>query len=173
MAGAANATIYIDTNFVLDWLTHNHTRSDSHDVAGLITAICTDKIKAVTSVITKIEVLACKTDPTMWRAWERFQARRNVQVTPVTNSIADTAMEIRDYYQRIRDADPSQKKPPGVPDCIHVATAIVLKCDEMISFDRGGMDPKSLSPLELNGTVAGKWPLKIQRPIAATRALHV
>jgi len=173
MAGT-NSTIYLDTCFVLDWLTHNQNRPDSYDVGGIIGAINDNKLNAVTSVITKLEVLQCKTSPTMWDAWQRFQSRKNVQMVPFTERASDIAMRIRDYYQKLRDADSIvNKKPPETPDCIHIATAILMNVDRMVTFDKGGLSPQHLSPIELSGVVAGRWPLEIQKPKSALLMLNV
>ena len=80
MAGASSQLIYLDTCFIIDWLSRNQARADSHDVGGLIAALCKGSLRGITSVITKLEVLECKTDPTMWQAWLRLQAQKNVQV---------------------------------------------------------------------------------------------
>lgn len=65
------------------------------------------------------------------------------------------------------------KKPPSVPDSIHIATAIICGVDVMFSSDAGKKDPKTLSPLELNGTIADKWNIRIERPKSNQSALLV
>ncbi|WP_083861501.1 type II toxin-antitoxin system VapC family toxin [Microvirga lotononidis] len=173
MAGQNKPKIYLDTCFVLDWLTGNQGRGDAHDVGGIISELCSDRFIGVTSVITKLEVLECKNDPTMWAVWQRLQARSNFQVLPVLDRIGDCAYKIRNFYQAQKDAGAITKKAPQVPDTIHIATAIHAGCDYMVTSDAGRMDSKHLSPLELNGMVANLWPLRIERPRAVQTALNI
>lgn len=163
MAGTDRKLVYLDTNVILDWVGRSQDREGATDVGGLIRAICTNQMNAVLSQVTRLEILECKNDPTMWKAWLLLQGRKNVDVRGVTLAVMNCAYEIRNHYQALREADPSLKRAPSVPDSLHVATAIVAGATEMFTFDNGKRDTKSVSPLEMGPIVAGKYRLKISR----------
>ena len=169
MAGAEKKTVYCDTNVVLDWIGRNDARPESTAAAGLLREILDKKLTCVISSITRLEVLECKNSSDAWRVWNNLQSLRNVHIQSLTNRVLDISYEMRNFYQSLRDSDPSLKKPPLIPDAIHIATAIYCEVNEMFSFDSGKMDkgPRSdrhLSPLELSGRIANKWTLDIKKP---------
>jgi hypothetical protein len=45
MAGNTNKKIYLDTCFIIDWLTLNQSSPDSMEIGGVINAILGNKIK--------------------------------------------------------------------------------------------------------------------------------
>jgi len=163
MTGTSRERVYLDTNVILDWVARRSDSKGSTGVGGLIGAICSNGLDAVVSDIARLEVMECKADPTMWRAWTSLRARRNVQVAGCTRAVMDRAAEIRNHYQAVKDADPSAKRAPSTPDAIHVATALIFDCQTMYSFDEG-RKAKDLSPLDMSPLVMGKYPLKIIRP---------
>ena len=171
MNGASKEIIYLDANILLDWVGRAVARPG---VAGIIQVILDDKIVAITSAISRLEVLECKNDPHMWKAWQAFRAGKNVQVLAVTSKVIDIAHEIRNHYAALRLADEKQKRTCTPPDAIHVATAIYANCNRMLTFDRGDKDKnKIVSPLDMDGRVAGKWPLNITEPDPNLQALDV
>lgn len=163
MTGISRERVYLDTNVILDWVARRSDPRSATGVGGLIGAICSNALDAVVSDITRLEVMECKAEPTMWRAWTSLRARRNVQVAGCTRAVMDRAAEIRNYYQAIKDADANAKRAPSAPDAIHVATALIFDCQTMYSFDEG-RKAKDFSPLDMNPLVMGKYPLKIIRP---------
>lgn len=162
---------YLDTNVFLKWLNGEDSRGYSTD-AGLIELILNNEINCVTSNITQMEVLECHTKPQSWDLWKRFQSRKNVSVLVPNSRIINLAMEIRNYYaaQRKHGVD-GALKPPCVPDCIHVATAIYADCDVMYSRDRGATSKKYVSPIGMSGDVMGKHKLIIKEPIEFSQAM--
>ena len=173
MAGITPPSVFLDTNTVIGWLAREKD-SATTAISGILTAIHERKLRAVLSQLTKLEILECKHDDTMFRAWRQLQARPNVEVFGISKSVIDTAYQIRNFYQGKREADPVAKKPPTQPDCILIATAIVAGVDSFVSYDNGKRDPKHLSPLELTGIIAGQWSLTIERPEALNlQALNV
>jgi len=135
-------------------------------ISGILYAIGQKKLRAVLSQMTRLEILECKHDETMNRAWKNLQARPNVEVVGVTKKVIDVAYEIRNFYQALRESNPANKKPPNQPDCLLIATAIVAGVDHFVSYDNGRRDPKSLSPIELSGLIAGQWNLSVIPPEA-------
>lgn len=171
MNGANREIIYLETSVLLDWVGRAQARPG---VAGIIQAILDNKVAAVTSTITRLEMLECYSDPSMWRVWQAFQARKNVQVIAVVSKVIDIAHEIRNFYAALRLADPNQRRTCTAPDAIHVATAIYTNCNRLLTFDKGEKDKKKLiSPLDMDGKVAEKWPLKIVQPDQNVQALDV
>jgi predicted nucleic acid-binding protein len=163
MAGKEAASIFLDTNAIIGWMGYE-AQGGTSAVSGILSAISQRKLKAVLSQLTRLEILECKHNETMNRAWRNLQARPNVEVVGVTKKIIDVAYEIRNYYQALREADSANKKPPNQPDCLLIATAIVAGVDHFVSYDCGRRDPKALSPIELNGLIAGQWNLSVIRP---------
>lgn len=105
MAGNTNKKIYLDTCFIIDWLTLNQSSPDSMEIGGVINAILGNKINATTSIKTKTEILECKNTDTMWKTWQRMQSLNNFQVVSFSNRISDCASEIRNFYQIRKIAD--------------------------------------------------------------------
>jgi predicted nucleic acid-binding protein len=165
MAGKEPISIFLDTNAIIGWLGYE-SDSATTAISGILNAIHARKIKAVLSQLTRLEVLECKHDGTMFQAWRRLQSRPNVEVIGVTKRVIDTAYEIRNHYQDVRERDPHAKKPPTQPDCLLIATAIVAGVDHFISYDGGRRSPKHLSPRDLDGLVANRWSLNVIAPEA-------
>jgi predicted nucleic acid-binding protein len=163
MSGTSRERVYLDTNVILDWVARREDSASPSGVGGLIAAICSNKVDAVVSDIARLEVMECKSEPTMWRAWTSFRARRNVQVAGCIRSVMDRAAEIRNHYQALKDADATAKRAPSTPDAIHVATALIFECQTMYSFD-AGRRANDMSPLDMSPLVMGKYPLRIIRP---------
>jgi predicted nucleic acid-binding protein len=158
MSGAK--PVYLDSNILIDWVARDQSRQPTA-VGGVIKAICDGELVAVMSQVTRLEILECKTDETMWKAWLNLQRLKNVQVVGTTLAVMDRAYTIRDFYQRERDAGRILKRTPSIPDCIHVATATLFGCERMYTFDAGEMDKKTLSPLEMTSPICDQWPLDI------------
>ncbi len=120
------------------------------------------EIILMTSVIALTEVLSAKISPEAAMQFRDFFKRRNVRLIEVNTRLALLAREIRDYYQKN-----SQKGfTVGTPDAIHLASAILWKADEFHTFDKNDK-PKfqELGLLGLNGKIAEKYSLHIQRPL--------
>jgi predicted nucleic acid-binding protein len=173
MTGADKPKYYFDTNIFLDWLNRNQARNDSNAVFGLMQMVLRNEVDLITSQITRLEILECKTDDTAYRTWTRMQARRNVAIQPATSKVMDLTLEIRNYYQAQRDLGLIERRTISVPDAIHVATAIYYNVDEMFTFDAGRTDKKTLSPSDLASPIAGKYNLKISAPEGIDGALAV
>lgn len=163
MAGKNPPSVFLDTNTVIGWLAREKD-SATTAISGILNEIHGKRLRAVLSQLTKLEVLECKHDDTMFKAWRQLQARPNVEVFGVTKKVIDVAYQIRNYYQAIREADANAKKPPAQPDCLLLATGIVCGVDYFVSYDAGKKDPKRLSPLDLNGVIAGQWSLQVIEP---------
>ena len=163
MAGKEPLSIFLDTNTIIGWM-GREAEGGVSAISGILSAIGDKKLRAVMSQLTRLEILECKHDSTMNKAWRNLQARPNVEVIGVTKKVIDTAYTIRNYYQALREADAANKKPPMQPDCLLLATAIVANVDHFVSYDNGRRDPKSLSPLELSGLIAGQWNLNVILP---------
>ena len=173
MAGSEVPRYYFDTNIFLDWLNRNQSREDSTAVAGLMQQVLANQVNLITSQITRLEILQCKTDDTAYRTWQRLQARRNVVIQPATIKVMDLTLEIRNFYQSKRDLGEFKKQTISVPDAIHLATAIYHGADELFTFDAGKTDKKTLSPSDLTSPIAGRYDLKISAPEGINGAFPV
>lgn len=165
MAGREVPSIFLDTNVIIGWIAYE-AKGTTSAISGILAAIDQRKLKTVLSQLTRLEILDCKHDDTMIRAWKNLQALPNVEVVGVTKKVIDVAYEIRNFYQGLHEAYPVNKKPPNQPDCLLIATAIVAGVDHFVSYDAGRRGPKALSPIELNGLIAGQWNLSIICPEA-------
>jgi predicted nucleic acid-binding protein len=163
MTGTSRERVYLDTNVILDWVSRRLDSGSHSGVGGLIGAICSNQLDAVVSDIARLEVMECKSEPTMWKAWTSLRARRNVQVAGCTRAVMDRAAEIRNHYQGLKDSGVTTKRAPSTPDVIHVATALIFDCQTMYSFDQG-RKANDTSPLDMGPLVMAKYPLKIIRP---------
>ena len=163
MAGKDVPSVFLDTNTLIGWI-GREAEGGVSAISGILTAIHQRKLRAVVSQLTRLEILECKHDATMNKAWRNLQARPNVEMIGVHKSVIDVAYTIRNYYQALRESDPAKKKPPKQPDCLLIATAIIAKVDHFVSYDNGRRDPKCLSPLDLNGLIAGQWNLSVVAP---------
>lgn len=119
-----------------------------------------------TSTITRIEVLHSQMSNKAVQGFESLLKRPNFQFAAVTNNVARIAHDIRDYYSKLKD---EVGETLSTPDAIHLATAIDQKCDVFYTFDEKVRPGKSRSLVPLNGTIANKFYMKIEKPSPSSR----
>ncbi len=115
----------------------------------------------VTSVITFSEILQSKITPEKFDKFIQLFGRNNYTPYNVDEDIAKLAGEIRDYYN-------TTSNKLTTPDAIHIATAIHLNVDTLHTFDGCGNNP---GLIQFNGTIAGKYSLKIETPVVSQPSL--
>jgi predicted nucleic acid-binding protein len=159
---------YIDSAIYIAWV-----RSEDRGEGDVIHAITNKQIIPVGSVIVRTEVLTLKLSAEKREILERVLSPPQLQLKSVTIRIADLAREIREYYAN--EIAGGRKELPAIttPDAIHLATAIYFKCQRFITLDgvKKSKNPSKL--LLLNGSVAGKYPLRICEPAAAQKAWSI
>lgn len=151
-------TFYWDTCIFLHWLSDPVKDRDVVDGIEDVIAM-TERGNAVifTSTITRIEVLRAKlTDDAAEKFVKLFP--RPVEWVNVDPRVAQLAHDIRSFYS-VPDM-----KDMSVPDCIHLATAIIYEADEMHTLDGSGKQRRhDLIPLSGN-VMNGKYKLPIVKP---------
>jgi predicted nucleic acid-binding protein len=164
----AKPIIYLDACIFISMLTgEQRPNNESAEVAGLAAVLENNGITAVTSTITRVEVLECKLTDQQKNVMQRLIRPPKIQVKEASAPVMDLAHEIRDYYQQLKDGGKSELPTVDTPDAIHLATAIIYKCQMFYTFDendvRAGARPKrGLIPLSAN--VCGRYPLVICKP---------
>jgi len=168
--------IYVDSCVFISMLTGEQRKGDeSRHVAGFARELERREVIAVTSALTKTEILECTLTDQQKAIMERLIRPPKVQRKDVSSPILDLATEIRNYYQEERRAGRSNLPTVETPDSIHLATAIYYDCPRMFTFDENdvpvgkGRPKRGLIPL--SGNVAGRYPLIIEKPYSASMGL--
>lgn len=168
--------IYVDTCVFISMLTGEQRKGDeSQHVAGFAGDLERKDAVAVTSALTRTEILDCTLTDQQRRIMERLIRPPKVQVKDVSAQILDLAREIRDYYQEEKRAGHTNLPTVETPDAIHLATAIYFDCPRMFTFDENDRDENSGRPkrglIPLSGNVAGRYPLIIEKPFSNSMGL--
>ena len=174
MAGA-KPIIYVDSCVFISMLTGEQRKGDeSRQVAGFAIELERREVIAVTSVLTQTEILDCYLSPQQRDIMNRLICPPKVQVKDASQPIMALTREIRDYYLQEKLAGRSNLPTIETPDAIHLATAIYFDCPTLFTFDEndhpGGKNPKR-ALIPLSGLVAGRYPLTICKPYAASAGL--
>jgi predicted nucleic acid-binding protein len=114
-------------------------------------------VVVVTSAITITEVLSHKLEAKAEKKFSQIIQSGVHQCEDVTPPIASKARQYRDYYH----ANPV-KLPGGTgsrsdlttPDAIHLATAIILSCEQFLTFDGVSENKDTIGLLWLSNKVA-------------------
>ena len=147
MSGIKEKIYYWDACIYLAWLKGEESHGKEHMAALKLIAQENFEMKNViiTSVITQIEVLSAKLTAEQEALFKKsFRSQFHIQYD-VDPPIAQKARQFRELL-----LNPSGKG-LCLPDAIHLATAAIYKADEVLTFDDGQKDKKTLGLLELNG----------------------
>ena len=169
--------IYVDSCVFISMLTGEQRKGDeSAQVAGFAKELENRDVIAVTSIITRTEILECELTAQQRDTMERLIRPPKVQVKDVTTLITELTHEIRNYYQQLKQSGQSQLPTVEMPDAMHLATAIHYQCPIFFTFDEkdktgggGGRAKRGLIPL--SPIVAGAYPLTICKPYAKSLGL--
>ncbi|MEQ8309507.1 MAG: PIN domain-containing protein [Sphingopyxis sp.] len=172
MAGT-KPIIYVDTCVFIAMLTGEQRKDDeSLHVAGFAAELERREVIAVTSALTKTEILECTLTDQQRTTMERLIRPPKVQRKDVSSSILDLATEIRNFYQEERRSGRSNLPTVETPDAIHLATAIYYDCPRMFTFDENDRDETTKRPkrglIPLSGIIAGRYSLVIQKPFSTS-----
>lgn len=147
---------------------------ESQHVAGLAGEIDNKQFLALTSALTRMEILECTLTAQQREVMERLIRPPKVQVKDVAQAVLDLGHEIRNFYQELKASGQSNLPTVETPDAIHLATAIYYGCDTFFTFDAndhpGGSKPRR-ALIPLTGTIAEKYPLTICKPYSASLGL--
>ena len=110
-------------------------------LAEVVSMIDKKEAILITSVVSRTEVLESTLTTKNRGAFDELFKRTNCKLVDLNAPISELAHNIREYYRQ-------QGKKLKTPDCQHLGTAIIYKCDELHTFDEGDMLP-------LNGNIAG------------------
>ena len=128
--------IYLDSSIIIAWL-KNEARPNN-EMAGVeycIKRIMNKELKAITSVLTRGEILDGKFPPGTVDSFKKaISRRRSFEWVAVDNRISDIAHNIRDYLLSIGTK-------LELPDAIHLATAIYNNVDALYTFDGDDLLP--------------------------------
>jgi predicted nucleic acid-binding protein len=147
MSGIKEKIYYWDACIYLAWLKGEESHGKEYMDALKLIAHENFEMKNViiTSVITQIEVLSARLTPDQEELFKKsFHSQFHIQYD-VDPPIAQKARQFRESL-----LNPSGKG-LCLPDAIHLATASIYKADEVLTFDDGQKDRKTLGLLELNG----------------------
>jgi predicted nucleic acid-binding protein len=168
--------IYVDTCVFIAMLTGEQRKGDeSLHVAGFAAELERKEVIAVTSALTKGEILECTLTDQQKLIMERLIRPPKVQRKDVSTPILDLAAEIRNYYQAEKQGGHTNLPTVDLPDAIHLATAIYYECPRMFTFDENDVPESKRRPkralIPLSGNVAGRYPLIIEKPFSASMGL--
>lgn len=158
---------YWDSCVFLTWLNRNspHEIALRGDFISVIQQILEENEKGrcqiITSQVTFIEALPSGHSAVDDIFLKRLLSRDPNQAYDVDPRVTSKAREIRDFYFKLKQDDPSVRV-PNTPDSIHLATAIILKVDEVHTFDTGKKD--QFDWIALSGNIAG-YNLAISKPV--------
>jgi predicted nucleic acid-binding protein len=158
--GRRGIAYYWDTCIFLHWL--SDPQKDQAVVDGIEEIVkLSERGDAIifTSVITRIEVMNSKLDRD---GKDKFNLLfpSAVEWVNVDPGISLLAHDIRDFYH-----DPA-KRDMGIPDSIHLATAILSQADEMHTLDGSGEKKRRHGLIPLSGKVmGGKYTISIRKPV--------
>lgn len=133
---------YWDANVFLAWLKDERRKPGEMEGLAEIAAMI-DRQEAIlmTSVLTRTEVLESTLPNNAQNLFNRIFDKPSIVSVDLTAPISVLAHSIRDHYHR-------NGKRLKSPDCVHLATAIHHKVDELHTFDEDDLIP-------LSGNIAG------------------
>jgi predicted nucleic acid-binding protein len=175
MAGKA-PVVYIDTCVFIAAITGEKRKGDeSQHVAGVMAELERRELVAVTSALTRTEILECSLTAQQKIVMDRLIAPPKTQVKDVSRPILDLTSEIRNFYQELKLSGQSNLPTVETPDAIHLATAIYYDCPRMFTFDENdrvdGQSRPKRGLIPLSGLIANRYELEIMRPFSISKGL--
>ena len=152
--------IYWDACIFLAWFYNEPNEPSVVDgIEEMVRDIDHKRVKLITSIVTKNELLETRMDAVQRAKFDLFFKRRNVVRVDLDDRITDLSHDIRCYYDQ-------KGIVLGSLDTYHLATAIIHEVDTMYTLDGSGKKKKG-KLLPLSGNVAGKYKLQILKPQAS------
>lgn len=169
-------TVYIDSCVFIAAITGEKRKGDeAQHVAGVMAELERRELVAVTSGLTRTEILECSLTPQQQTIMDRLIRPPKVQLKDVSRPILDLTTEIRNFYQQLKLSGRSNLPTVETPDAIHLATAIYFDCPRMFTFDEVDRDDGKSRPkrglIPLSGLIAGRYELEIIKPFSISKGL--
>lgn len=130
---------------------------DMDGVLEVIESVMKNKAQIIVSDYLTVETISGKWPKDGPQKFENLFKHRNIKKVPISPNVTTLTRELRNHYEQLGGKNLS------AGDAIHLATAIIYGVDQFHTFDDGQKDRKSMSLLELNGSVANR-PLLICKP---------
>lgn len=168
--------VYLDSCVFIAAITGEQRPGDeSENVAGVMGELERRELIAVTSALTRTEILECTLTPQQKGVMNQLIRPPKTQVKDVHSQILDLTAEIRNFYQEERAAGRTNLPTVETPDAIHLATAIFYECPIMFTFDKNDTPDHKSRPkrglIPLSGLIAGRHKLEIVKPFSASKGL--
>ncbi|MBI3945400.1 MAG: PIN domain-containing protein [Armatimonadetes bacterium] len=161
--GGKRVRAYWDTCILLALL-KREKRENPLDMQGVYhqARMCDEgQVEVITSVHTLVETHDSTLPDEGRKQLVNLRRHPHFMLAETTVRIAEIAREICDHYRR---EDPEGLRVTS-SDSIHLATAILYKCDVFYTFDGCGKKPRRSRPLlPMSGNVANKYTLRIEKP---------
>ena len=175
MAGSP-PIVYVDTCVFIAAITGEKRKGDEAEhVAGVMGELERRELVAVTSALTRTEILECSLTSQQKGVLDRLLAPPKTQVKDVTRPILDIAAEIRNFYQEAKLGGLTNLPTVETPDAIHLATAIYFDCPMMFTFDENDVGEGKSRPkrglIPLTGLIADRYEIAITKPYSASKGL--
>lgn len=160
---AKRKVVYWDACVFIALLKRENRQNNELDgVLDCVDSIVKNHVTLVTSAdVIAREVRKAKMTDEAWNEFNKLFYRKNIKKLSPNARIPGIKQEIIDYYKALSAID--GKKPVGDADAEHLATAICYDVDAFYTFDNGKKGTER-GLLELDGNVAGHYPLKICKP---------
>ena len=159
--------VYWDACLFIDWLKGKPRTipAETEGLAEQVRQFEANELTVVTSTLTVVEVLESYIPDEQRPKLESLkQMPDKLFLAQVRHQEAILAHDIRDYYKRLGG---QEALTVATADAIHLATAILYKCDVFYTFDeenrKDDRGVKCLGLIPLSGNVAGHN-LRIERP---------
>lgn len=175
MAGSPSIA-YIDSCVFIAAITGEQRPGDeAQHVAGVMAELERRELVAVSSALTRGEILDCALSEQQKAVLERLLRPPKTQIKDVSAPIIDLATEIRNFYQQQKIDGKTNLPTVELPDAIHLATAIYYDCPVMFTFDandkREGKPRPKRGLIPLSGLIADRYELTIMKPHSDTKGL--
>lgn len=168
--------VYLDACIFIAAITGERRKGDeAQHVAGVMAELEQREFIAVTSALTRGEILECTLTDQQRNVMERLLRPPKLQIKDVSSPILSVATEIRNFYQKQKLDGVTNLPTVELPDAIHLATAIYFECPTMFTFDENDRpEPKSRPKrglIPLSGIIADRYELEIVKPFSKMTGL--
>lgn len=161
MSGGNPQIIYLDSCVIITHVSGEirPLQEERDGVAKLIEDYNNHLHHIMTSALAIVEIIV---DAPARTQFQLLRGHRDFHLYEIGTPVLDLSLEIREYYKNLQDGF----RTFTTPDAIHLATAIIYEADIFYTFD-GSTPSSNRSGRKILGTpspIAGKYPLKIDRP---------
>jgi predicted nucleic acid-binding protein len=175
--------VYFDSNIFITYFSTDRKRYiksyGEEEVESIEQWFSAMRLGEITVVLSPIVITELKTKiyPEKMKLFDEMFNYRSIDLVDVNKGIAGFASELRRFYLNNpfyinKNDEGSKRNNLTTPDSLHLATAILYKCDQFFTFDDGKSPDgetgaKTIPLLKLEDSVA-KYPIKIIKPYRRT-----